>query len=389
MALAVLAAAAQEGDFDPLSKDWNGLHRLVELARGLPGVHVSVVPRLDWPADPTRTAVLLVYPRGDLGAGAARRYVEAGGRLVVADDFGHGDGLLRAFGLARAPVPVDGTERLGGLSALPVARPVGDHPLVRGVARIVTNHPTGLLGEGVRVATFPGTDVHLAVERRLGHGRLLAVSDGSVLINNMLELPDNLRFAGNLLRWALPEDGGRLVIAAGTREAAVRALPSRRWRFRLDLLDRDLLWLVGLAMFGCALLVLLGLVPGSRETAWRGGGPPAERGRPAPFAHRFERLANVPERGDGRLLAALVGQRARILLGRGRVTEHAAVTFSRYADRHPLLPGGLAGLASVIQEVEETPPSADPYSAGFRRWTLREALYLYGRVRELAAARRP
>lgn len=384
--LALPAAAGADDDFDPTSEAWNGLSELTEVALALPGVRVDVLPALDW--SQADGAVLVVHPLADLGAAAARRFVEGGGRLVVADDHGQGDELLRAFGLVRAAVPVEATERLAGHAGFPVARPVGAHPLVEGVARVVTNHPTGLLGEGTCVATFPGTGVHLAIERRLGEGRVLGISDGSVLINNMLELMDNRRFAENLVRWAVGEDGGRLVVAAGTKRSVEPGPRTPGWSLRidLDLLDRDLLWLVGLAMFGCALLVLLGLIPGSRETAWRGAGPPTQPILPSALERRLKLLAARSAGGDGRLLAALVGRRARGTFGRMRSPEHAAVTFTRYARRHPRVPGGLAGLASLIQEVEETPPLADARAAGFRRWTLREALRLYHRVRAVQAS---
>src|SRR5262249_38350334 len=53
----------------------------------------------------------------------------------------------------------------------------------------------------------------LAVEIGIGRGRLYALADPSVLINNMLELAGNRAFAFRLVS-ALARPGGRLVVGA-------------------------------------------------------------------------------------------------------------------------------------------------------------------------------
>ncbi len=373
-------------DFDPTSEAWNGLSELVALA-GEHGLRLEVVREPSWPAGPD-AAVLLVHPRGTWDGAAARRFVEEGGRLVVADDFGAGDELLRPFGITRVELASGETERLGGHPALPVARPTGDHPLTRGLDRVVGNHPSGLAGEGDPLATFPATGAHLALERRLGAGRLVALSDGSVLINHMLALPGNRRMAANLLRWAAGGEGRRLLLApavTATPDTAAAA-GGRRWRLRLDQLDGDVLWLLAIAAFGCALLVLLSLVPGQRETAWLGAEPPAPALRPTRLEQLLRASAGLPDDGDGRLLAALVGQRALAVFG--LVPGSPATAYDAQAHHHRRLPGGLAALASVLQQVAETPPAADPTTPAARHWTVREALDLHTRVRALEDALR-
>jgi hypothetical protein len=101
---------------------------------------------------------------------------------------------------------------LRGNPALAVAEPAADHPAIRGVSRVVTNHATGLEHPGLSallVVRGDGEDdVLLAVAGTVGHGRLLALGDASVFINSMLRYPGNRDLATALVRYAV-EDGGK------------------------------------------------------------------------------------------------------------------------------------------------------------------------------------
>src|SRR5262249_38598660 len=124
------------------------------------------------------------------------------------------------FGLSRGEPPGQ-TPRYQDLPGLPVAR-AENHPVTQGVQRVVANHPAALRGQvGKPVLSFAPGEA-LCVEIEVGRGRLFALADPSVLINNMLELPENHAFAYNLVG-ALARPGGRLIVV--TQEFAERGSP--------------------------------------------------------------------------------------------------------------------------------------------------------------------
>ena len=384
--------AGAAADFDPRSESWNGLSGFAAAVGRAPATVLHTVPAVDWARLGSRDALLIVHPTEPVDVAAARRFVQGGGRLVLADDFGRGEGLLREFGLSRVPAPGRRGEALGGNPVLAVARAAAGHPLMEGVGRLVCNHPAGLEAQGRIVATFAGTGVHLAVERVLGEGRFLALSDPSVLIDNMRELPGNRRFADNLVRWAcrgrprcrLSLHVGGLAAVAGDDELSLpagEAPAAASWTADLSGLDRELLWLVSVVTCGLALLLLVGLVPAGAETAWAGGSPPSVAPRPVPMALQLSALSALPDHGDGRLVAALVERRSRAVLRRRGPVEEPHVTFARLAMRPDRIPGGVAGLAGLIQDLGDAPDRADPYDPAVRDWSMAQALALYDRVR--------
>src|SRR5438270_12772998 len=103
-ALMILALAASTAyatdipDYDPRSQAWNGMASLVALAEGM-GFDVDVKASLDW-SDLTRDDVLLlVYPLQRVEPNRLAGFVQAGGNVVIADDYGESKDALAALGL--------------------------------------------------------------------------------------------------------------------------------------------------------------------------------------------------------------------------------------------------------------------------------------------------
>ena len=98
------------------------------------------------------------------------------------------------------------------------------HPVVAGVDRVVTNHPTALvhpnLTQVLKIPALGEPDATLAVTGIIAKsGRLFAMGDPSVLINEMLRYPGNRAFASGLLKYLVENDagvsrGGKLYILA-------------------------------------------------------------------------------------------------------------------------------------------------------------------------------
>jgi hypothetical protein len=210
LSMAVTAAttgSAAAAPFDPQGEDWEGLSDFVRMAQAELGPHrVVVTSTLDMHALRPEDGVILVHPDRFVDGDELSAFMRAGGRLVLLDDYGAGDGLLTHFGIRRVPLPGVPAEMLRNKPAFAIAEPASDHAVVRGVTRVVTNHATGLehaaLSPVLVVRGNDEPDVLLAVAGAVGRGRLLAVGDASVEINAMLRYAGNRAFCASIIRYA-------------------------------------------------------------------------------------------------------------------------------------------------------------------------------------------
>jgi hypothetical protein len=219
---------AHAAPFDPRGEDWEGLSQLVRMAEAdLGPQRVVVASTLDLRQLRREDGVLLVHPERVVDSDELSAFMRAGGRLVLLDDYGAGDGLLARFGIRRVPLPARPAEMLRGNPSLAIAEPASAHPAVRDVSRVVTNHATGLehpaLSAVLVVRGDGEPDVLLAVAGAVGQGRLLAVGDASIGINGMLRYPGNRTLCAALVRYVTEDDawgkrGGKLYILANDFE---------------------------------------------------------------------------------------------------------------------------------------------------------------------------
>lgn len=226
---ALSATAALAAPFELTGSDWEGAAELVRLARSELGA-ARVVPtgQIDFGELKPDDGLLLLYPEHSLDVDELSRFMRAGGRVILLDDFGRGEGLLQSFGMERVPAPRHPAESLRHNPQLALAEPASAHPVVADVNRVVTNHPTGLshpdLSPVLKIRSEGDeADVFVAVAGAVGQGRLLAVGDPSIVMNSMLKYAGNKTFARGLIRYAVDSDawgkrGGRLFIASGAFE---------------------------------------------------------------------------------------------------------------------------------------------------------------------------
>jgi len=225
-----VASAAEEASepFDVTGANWEGAADFVQLARReLGDARVTATARIDLSHLRPEDSLILLHPEKSLDIGSLTRFMRAGGRVILLDDYGRADGLLRHFGMERIPTPRHPKDSVRNDPELPIAEPAGPHPVVTDVRRVVTNHPTGIKHPDlspilvVQAALGSGEpDVLVAVAGAVGQGRLLAVGDPSIVMNSMLRYADNRSFARALVRYAGEDDTwgkrpGRLYIAAG------------------------------------------------------------------------------------------------------------------------------------------------------------------------------
>ncbi len=205
-------AQGELADYDPYSETWNGMSSFKSLAEGL-SFTVDIRTRLEWGELTANDILFVVYPLAKVEPGKLSSFIQAGGHVVVADDFGDSKDALAALGLLRAEVVTPRATRYqDGRMWAPIATPKSAHELARDIDEVVTNHPAALTQvEGATVILgFEDSAVVVAGER--GTGRFVAVSDPSIFINRMLQYPGNVQLATNILRWLKREGRARNVV---------------------------------------------------------------------------------------------------------------------------------------------------------------------------------
>ena len=229
--LLLLALPAHADDFDPQSNQWNGLSELQATA-AMVHMELKVGQQLDWSSVDERDVLLVLAPLtapDKAGRASLKRFVDAGGRLIVADDFRQGASWLQPFGIALLPEAGTTASTFEGRAQLPQVTIDPDEDALRTARRwtartasvtpaqflahnlhapIVLNHPASLRLTGAAETSsvlwgrFEDPGLGWLAETEYGSGRVLALSDPSALINGMLtRLHDNRQFAANLLRY--------------------------------------------------------------------------------------------------------------------------------------------------------------------------------------------
>jgi hypothetical protein len=196
------------------SPSWNGLSELLAIAKARG--EVLTPPQLDVASLGAADALLIIHPTVPLPVPELARFLRKGGRLAVADDFGTGQTLFSAFGMGMRP-PSPGSRSLRGNPQLLLATPLSGHPLADGADALVTNHPQVIYHPDLRpVFALVGSHGAVVLSGAVGKGRLVAISDASVLINNMLEFPGNRALANNLVQFLHASPGTRIFVADST-----------------------------------------------------------------------------------------------------------------------------------------------------------------------------
>jgi hypothetical protein len=225
----LFAATTSTAAFGAYNPAWDGASGLQDQASAVDvGSEVSINTSTYERADPDSTVAVILTPGeayGPTDTARVRTFVEEGGTLVVAEDFGpHSNPLLEAIG---AETRVDGRllrdERYYYRSPnITVANDVTRHPLTTGVDQLTLNHGTALDAntseesetevlvnssafayfDANRNAAFDGSE---SIDRRpvatiepVGEGQVIVIADPSMMINAMLDRPGNQAFVRNV-----------------------------------------------------------------------------------------------------------------------------------------------------------------------------------------------
>jgi hypothetical protein len=369
---------AEASPFDLTGADWEGCSELLRIARAELGTtRVIATTTIDFKELKPEDGLLLLYPEKSLDVDELSKFMRAGGRVVLLDDFGRGESLLRHFGMERVPVPRNPVESLRHNPQLALAEPASAHPVVADVNRVVTNHATGLshpdLSPVLKIRGANEGDVFIAVAGAVGEkppapqGRFLVVGDPSIVMNSMLRYAGNKSFARGLVRYAVENDswgtrGGRLFIASGTFEQKgsfggeentiaewLRMLKDAFDVIRKDGLPDPLAWAAAIAI-GLALVVWVGSRAGKLHK------PVIPR-----FVRRVPQVAQGGVAGHAAVIAApqtsrvlailelksALEEQLAVMLGLGKVPTHQQL-ITAVAERGLLDAEGVRSLSKLL-----------------------------------------
>lgn len=232
--VSALVGSALAKPFDVADTTWEGTSELYALAqRELGKARVEVLSAIDYERLSKDDGLLVLHPERELDYNELSAFLRAGGRMAVLDDRGEAGRFFTRFQIHRVEAPRSPAQSLRDNPDLAIAVPAVEqvagqeqnrHPVVVGVDRVVTNHPTALVHPNLtQVLKIPATgepDATLAVTGIIAKsGRLFAMGDPSVVINQMLRYPGNRAFAVGLLKYLVENDsgvarGGKLYIIA-------------------------------------------------------------------------------------------------------------------------------------------------------------------------------
>lgn len=220
----VVVASTSTAAFGTYNPAWDGASDLRELARDS-GAEATVARNLApyGSVDPNATVAVVLAPEEpytDVEAARLRSFLEEGGTLVVADDFGTTANALLADLGARSRIngsPLRDERFFYRSPALPRATNVSNHSLTAGVEAITINRGSAVEANGAtvlaRTSGFAYADLNrngeiddpealegypVITAESVGEGTLVVAGDPSLFINVMLEQPGNRAFVRNL-----------------------------------------------------------------------------------------------------------------------------------------------------------------------------------------------
>jgi hypothetical protein len=230
----VLAVTAGAKSFEIADTGWEGTSEFYALAQdNLGKARVEVVATVDYERLTKDDGLVVLHPEVELDYNELSAFLRAGGRMAVLDDRGEAAPFLARFQIHRVEAPLHPAQSLRDNPNLAIAVPAVEqvagqeqnrHPVVAGVDRVVTNHPTALvhpnLTQVLKIPALGEPDATLAVTGIIAKsGRLFAMGDPSVVINEMLRYPGNRAFALGLVKYLVENDagisrGGKLYVVA-------------------------------------------------------------------------------------------------------------------------------------------------------------------------------
>jgi hypothetical protein len=238
------------------STDWNDLSQFKDEMENYEGSPLSVrtvisspalLDNIDDPSDSVYVAIGVEKMYLDNEAIAIRKFVERGGSIVIADDFGHGNSVSKQFGVEflegrlwdeqyvknpkfvmvtvdEAPFPFSGAIMFNEPSALKSgsAEKIAFSSEHSWLDKNQNGQRDIIRDNSGRVVDMEGFQIYdLAAVRLVGSeetgGKAVFISDSGLFINDMLDRKDNLEFIQALFDYLLPA-GGEIILDEGRHD---------------------------------------------------------------------------------------------------------------------------------------------------------------------------
>ncbi len=208
MLIGLFRFSESTADFSTYNPDWNGGMQIKNLESENHQV-VTITDRGDIESfEPNRTAFVILGPRGNFSEkdiNTVKKFVETGGLLILADDFGSGNELLNKLttSVSFSNMLLQDDVNFWENSTFPiVATSIGN------VSNITMNYPTSLVITDTTVKVLstssrfgrisknesergqPGSYPVIAYFS-YGNGEIVTIADPSIFINSMLPMEEN------------------------------------------------------------------------------------------------------------------------------------------------------------------------------------------------------
>ncbi len=242
-----------QNDFSIYNSGWDGCSDLAiktrEMGSFTPNIKLAQGKRTEvtqrelteYDINPNRTGMMIIGPREDFSQKSVDfvdTFLKRGGKLVLADDFGSGNDLLKGLetnsSFYSSPL-LDFSFEKG--PELGVAYNIKDHELTRNVSQVMLNKPTAIKrdeeakvimnssraswldknGNAVKDEDEEFKKRPLMTVEKYGKGELILVSDPSIFINSMLDKKDNKAMANNVLSY-LSQGRSRIIFDESHRK---------------------------------------------------------------------------------------------------------------------------------------------------------------------------
>ncbi len=219
--IAITSISPPIDDFEVNNPFWNGLS---ELNLKYKPTLLSDISKLQTiTSTPQETMLLIIGPSKpftDPEAQSLKAFLNSGGLILLADDYGSGNTLLEKLGVKPRFSNLILQDPLfrEKVSILPKILSFSESKYTEGVNALVFNYGTTIIGveEGIRVLAYstsfsyiksdveppdedsPVGPFPVLVEVPYGKGALILLSDSSLFINGMLKMEDNEQLLENL-----------------------------------------------------------------------------------------------------------------------------------------------------------------------------------------------
>lgn len=197
-------------EFSMFNTRWDGCSKFARLLSERGEIVPVIYPYNSVNLSKLEGVLIVVGPDvefSQLEAEEVKKFLEKGGTLFIADDFGTANGLLKKLGLkakfsTKPLIDLFYSKRI----EFPVVVRIEDPELAIDVKNVTLNVPSAIVGiegeifsskvslVGESMGSYP-----IMAEVRYGKGRIIMISDPSLLINDMFER--NKKFIENLVRY--------------------------------------------------------------------------------------------------------------------------------------------------------------------------------------------